>query len=198
LPYDLPSDSILRAAQVIRDVGARPSVPDRQEAAERSRCDRAQGAGEGERASLPDRGDLAADIRRHLDDEPILARPATASYQLLKFARRNKVLVGGVLSVMLALVLGAGATLWQAHVARVERDESRLAKVDSDRAREAESAARHKAEEHAEIARQVVAFLEETLQDSDPEQNRGRDVEMSELLDRASARVGPPSTTSRW
>src|SRR6185503_10756928 len=39
---------------------------------------------------------LADDIRRHLSDEPILARPPSALYQLSKFARRNKALVGGV------------------------------------------------------------------------------------------------------
>jgi serine/threonine protein kinase len=39
--------------------------------------------------------DLAADIRRHLHDEPIVARPPTTTYQMQKFARRNKVLVTG-------------------------------------------------------------------------------------------------------
>jgi eukaryotic-like serine/threonine-protein kinase len=33
---------------------------------------------------------LAADIRRHLNDEPIVARPASVGYQLQKFARRHK------------------------------------------------------------------------------------------------------------
>src|SRR5205807_9693976 len=40
--------------------------------------------------------ELASDIRRHLNDEPIAARPAGARYQLAKFARRNMALVGGV------------------------------------------------------------------------------------------------------
>src|SRR5262249_52913124 len=31
--------------------------------------------------------ELAADIRRHLNDEPIVARPPSAAYQLQKFAR---------------------------------------------------------------------------------------------------------------
>jgi eukaryotic-like serine/threonine-protein kinase len=34
-------------------------------------------------------GDLASDIRRHLRGEPILARPASALYQIGKFARRH-------------------------------------------------------------------------------------------------------------
>ena len=38
---------------------------------------------------------LAADIRRYLADEPIMARPASTTYQLRKFARRHKALVIG-------------------------------------------------------------------------------------------------------
>src|SRR6185295_3208226 len=33
--------------------------------------------------------EFASDLRRFLNDEPVLARPATAIYQLRKFARRN-------------------------------------------------------------------------------------------------------------
>ncbi len=39
--------------------------------------------------------ELASDIRRYLTDQPITAHPASAVYQLRKFARRNRVLVGG-------------------------------------------------------------------------------------------------------
>jgi serine/threonine protein kinase/WD40 repeat protein len=50
--------------------------------------------------------ELAADIRRFLHDVPISARPPTAMYQLRKFARRNRALVGGAAATVLALVLG--------------------------------------------------------------------------------------------
>ncbi len=53
--------------------------------------------------------ELGADLRRHLQDEPIVARPASTSYQLAKFAKRNRILVGGIAAVM--LVLAAGATV---------------------------------------------------------------------------------------
>jgi eukaryotic-like serine/threonine-protein kinase len=50
--------------------------------------------------------DLASDIRRHLREEAILARPASAFYQLRKFARRHKALVAGASGISAALVVG--------------------------------------------------------------------------------------------
>jgi len=62
--------------------------------------------------------ELAADIRRYLDDQPITAKPATTSYQLQKFARRHKGLVAGIAAVVLVLLLGMVATTWEAVQAR--------------------------------------------------------------------------------
>jgi len=61
---------------------------------------------------------LAADIQRYLDDEPIVARPATSWYQLQKFARRNKGLVAGAALAGLALTVGLIVAAQQAVVAR--------------------------------------------------------------------------------
>jgi eukaryotic-like serine/threonine-protein kinase len=63
--------------------------------------------------------DLASDIRRHLKDEPVLARPASAAYQLSSFARRNRVLVIGVAAVITVLVLGVVGSTWEAVRARL-------------------------------------------------------------------------------
>jgi WD40 repeat protein/tRNA A-37 threonylcarbamoyl transferase component Bud32 len=49
---------------------------------------------------------LGADIRRHLSEEPIAARPASAMYQLRKFARRHTGLVGGVAAAFAVLLAG--------------------------------------------------------------------------------------------
>jgi tetratricopeptide (TPR) repeat protein len=51
---------------------------------------------------------LAADLKRHLNNEPVLARPPSQLYRLQKMARRNKAATVGVASVALALVLGLG------------------------------------------------------------------------------------------
>ncbi len=55
--------------------------------------------------------ELAADLRRWLGHEPIQARPTSALYQLRKFARRHRGLVGGVLATGAALVLGLVGTI---------------------------------------------------------------------------------------
>ena len=59
----------------------------------------------------PSAADLAADLRRWLAHEPILARPPSALYHLRKFARRHKGLVGGVVATGVALVLGLVGTI---------------------------------------------------------------------------------------
>jgi hypothetical protein len=82
--------------------------------------------------------ELAADICRYLKDEPIVARPPSASYQLKKFARRNRALVAGAAAVFSVLILGVAVSARQA--ARAGRAE-REAVVERDKARSAEQVA---------------------------------------------------------
>jgi tetratricopeptide (TPR) repeat protein/tRNA A-37 threonylcarbamoyl transferase component Bud32 len=53
---------------------------------------------------------LAMDIRRHLDDEPVVAGPPSASYRLRKFIKRNRAGVFAVTVVAAVLVLGVVGT----------------------------------------------------------------------------------------
>jgi serine/threonine protein kinase/tetratricopeptide (TPR) repeat protein len=69
--------------------------------------------------------ELAADIRRYLQDEPIMARPASATYQVKKFARRHKALVLGVAAVFLVLVAGIIVSAQEAARANAESATSR-------------------------------------------------------------------------
>ncbi|MCX5690024.1 MAG: serine/threonine-protein kinase [Planctomycetota bacterium] len=66
--------------------------------------------------------DLAADIRRFLNDEVITARPPTALYQLGKFAKRNRLIVALAGLALTAIISGSIATLIQARSAVRERD----------------------------------------------------------------------------
>ncbi len=57
---------------------------------------------------------LAADIRRYLDDEPVVACPPSAAYRFRKFARRNKAVLTTLALVGAVLLLGAVISTWQA------------------------------------------------------------------------------------
>jgi serine/threonine protein kinase len=76
---------------------------------------------------------LAQDLERWLGEQPIEARPPSTMYQLAKFARRNRVLVGGVIAVFLTLVLGIVGTLSQAQRATREKDDALAAKAAAER-----------------------------------------------------------------
>jgi eukaryotic-like serine/threonine-protein kinase len=67
--------------------------------------------------------ELAADLRRYLEDQPITAKPASTSYQLQKFARRHKGLVAGGAAVFLTLLVGVVISTWEA--VRARRAEAR-------------------------------------------------------------------------
>ena len=62
--------------------------------------------------------ELAADLERHLEDEPVSARPPTAAYRLHKAFRRNRAGFVGGIAVLMALFLGILFTSTQAIRAR--------------------------------------------------------------------------------
>jgi WD40 repeat protein/predicted Ser/Thr protein kinase len=110
-------------------------------------------------------GDLASDVRRYLNNEPIHARPASALYYLRKFARRHKALVGGVLGVIAALAAGAVVSLLYAvradHNAREASQNERKARYQTYRARLAAAGAALSNHDVAAAARQLDAAPEE-------------------------------------
>ncbi len=65
--------------------------------------------------------DLAADIQRHLQDQPVLAGPPSASYHASKFIRRHTAGLAAVALLALSLIGGMAATLREAHIARAQR-----------------------------------------------------------------------------
>ncbi|HRX83894.1 MAG TPA: tetratricopeptide repeat protein [Phycisphaerae bacterium] len=79
--------------------------------------------------------ELAADLRRFLHDEPITARPASAIYNLRKFARRNGGLVAGFALALLVLVAGLISTSYFLVEAQSQRDEAITARDEADHQR---------------------------------------------------------------
>jgi WD40 repeat protein len=120
----------------------------------------------------PSAADLAADIRRRLNHEPIRARPASALYQLRKFARRHKALVGAVLGVVAALAAGTVVSVLYAvraehnareagENARQAQENERLGRYQTYRARLAAAAAALSHHDVAAAARQLEEAPEE-------------------------------------
>ncbi|MEO0558603.1 MAG: serine/threonine-protein kinase [Bacteroidota bacterium] len=66
--------------------------------------------------------ELADDLENYLQGRPVLARRPTLRYRASRFVRRNGVSLVVVVALLLTLLGGLGASLWQAHVATVERD----------------------------------------------------------------------------
>lgn len=65
---------------------------------------------------------LAEDLRRCLRHEPISARPDSHAYRARKFLRRNRVAVSLACFALAAVAAGIVGTVYQARVARDERD----------------------------------------------------------------------------
>ncbi len=190
LPYDLSRQSIAKAVQIIQErEPLRLGSVDKSlrgdldtivsKAIEKDKDRRYLSAAE-----------LAADVRRFLADEPILARPATAMYQLRKFTRRNKALVVGLITTMVVLVAGTVVSLSQAvRAGRAERlATQRLGEAELARA-EAENRQRE-AERQANISAAVVRFLKDDLLAAvDPGQTPNPQISMREVVDAAAGRV---------
>jgi eukaryotic-like serine/threonine-protein kinase len=66
--------------------------------------------------------DLAADIRRYLKNEPVIARPASIFYRIRKYARRHRYSVAGTAAVIAMLLAFAVMQNIQLRKTRRERD----------------------------------------------------------------------------
>lgn len=95
---------------------------------------------------------LALDLGRHLKDEPVLAGPPSVAYRLGKFVRRQKGPLSAAAAVVVALVAGVIASLWQANVARDEAERASKAEAIAEQRREAAERAQAVADEATKSA----------------------------------------------
>jgi non-specific serine/threonine protein kinase/serine/threonine-protein kinase len=70
--------------------------------------------------------ELAADVRRHLASEPVLAGPPSAAYRLKKFVLRHRVAVAAAAGLFIATVAFGAVMAFQARELARERDEARF------------------------------------------------------------------------
>ncbi|MGB7741457.1 MAG: tetratricopeptide repeat-containing protein kinase family protein, partial [Terracidiphilus sp.] len=105
--------------------------------------------------------ELAADIARHLNHEPVLARPAGVGYRAHKYVRRHRLAAG--VAAMLVVLLAAFAVIQAIQLRRITRERDR--------------------------ANRITDFMTGMFKVSDPGQARGNRVTAHEILDKASTQI---------
>jgi len=103
---------------------------------------------------------LALDIQRHLNNEPVMARPPSRLYRFQKLVRRNRVVFAAGGAVAAALVIGLGTSTWlflkerEAHQRAVaaEQQQVRL---------------RHEAEVREKISQAALLVSQERFEEAD-------------------------------
>jgi non-specific serine/threonine protein kinase/serine/threonine-protein kinase len=113
--------------------------------------------------------ELAADIRRYLNHEPVAARPASVGYRVQKYVRRHRVAVG--VAAVLVLLLGTFSVLQTVELRRITRE-------------------RDRANRERDRATRITDFMTNMFKVSDPSQARGNSVTAREILDKASKDMG--------
>ena len=105
--------------------------------------------------------ELAADIRRYLNNEPVMARPSSTGYRARKYVRRHR--VGVAVAAGLALLLSGFAVAQAVQLRRITRERDR--------------------------ADRITDFMSGMFQVSDPSEARGNSVTAREILDKAAKNV---------
>ena len=111
---------------------------------------------------------LMDDVRRYLSRQPVAARRGNLRYRALRFLQRHALATALTSTATLSLIVGLGVALWQANVARHERDVAR---------REALTSAKS------------LAFMKGVFQLADPSENLGRSVTAVDLLQKGAADI---------
>ena len=108
---------------------------------------------------------LAADLKRHLDNEPVVARPPSTAYRAQKAWRRNRLAFAAAAAVAGALTVGLGISTWQAVRAKRAERVALAAQLKESQSRMEADAARLQADtarqNEVQLRRQAVTTLNE-------------------------------------
>jgi hypothetical protein len=133
--------------------------------------------------------ELAADLRRIIRNEPILARPASGLYHLRKFAGRNRLLVAAAMAVLVALSAGLATSTYQYFKAvKARQGEALQTQMAQERLKEA-IAQRERADREAELTAAVQQYLVGDLLVAASPSRLGINAKLVDVLDDASAQL---------
>jgi eukaryotic-like serine/threonine-protein kinase len=97
---------------------------------------------------------LAEDLKRHVNDEPVTARPPSTAYRMQKAWHRHRTAFAAAVVVVIALVCGVAVSTWQTIATSRERDRALAAEIVAEQSRQAEREERLRAERgEAELQR---------------------------------------------
>jgi serine/threonine protein kinase len=146
---------------------------------------------------------IAADLKRHLNNETIVARPPSAAYRFQKSFRRNKLAFAAAGAVALALLLGIIGSTSQAIRATHARGEAVAAQANETRLRQQAEADEQTAKSESAKNEQTAQFLLDMLDSAGQSAVRGQDTTLlREMMDQAEARMskelaGNPSVEAK-
>ncbi len=140
---------------------------------------------------------VMVDIQRHLNNEPVVARPQSRFYRFQKVVRRNRAAFGVAAAFASLLVVGILVSTSEAiRAVRAEREQSRLrreavtARNNEARLRAEAQADEQKAKTEALKSEQVARFLKDMLNGVGPAVALGQDTKMlREILNQTAERV---------
>ena len=108
---------------------------------------------------------LAEDLARHLALEPVQARRGAWRYRTGRFLRRHVLAAAFATLALVAVLAGSAFSLWQASIARAERDRAQTALV---------------------TAEAVTNFLTQLLAKATPDAGKGKELSVRDALDLAA------------
>jgi WD40 repeat protein/serine/threonine protein kinase len=103
---------------------------------------------------------LAADLQRHLDNKPVVARPPSKLYEFQKLIRRHQFGFAAAAALMVALLAGTGVSTWQAIRATKAKDAEVKQRIAAEKAEAHAAASQKKAESEKERAEQQLTRAE--------------------------------------
>jgi serine/threonine protein kinase len=132
--------------------------------------------------------ELSEDLKRFLQGEVILARPAGFPARLWKRVKRNPVVSATSAAALLTLVVLVLYVLWSYPQILKERNRAVEASYEAEQQREAALAAKAELEKEIENVKAINEFLKSIFSSPKPEEN-GKEIKVVEVLDRADERI---------